>query len=253
MAVMSDETPLVLKCTTAPGQLERAHLEIDLYSSGELHGLAPTLAASAFAGGWAAIATSQCTPLPSLDRISPDTRMEVCASLADIHGRTPRNQNLKPRQRVQDSTKHQDFAPWRDLNSGEIVMQGVELLREPRPWLTPPGLQHGDAHVENVLRAYDGRIVWVDWHEANLGDGVSDLVFCWQRAEFAGGNPPREAMTAAYARARKLDPRALRTAIAWAELQLLVHSWPPFLQYGTPQAREFMRTRLEALVTELAD
>jgi aminoglycoside phosphotransferase (APT) family kinase protein len=83
-------------------------------------------------------------------------------------------------------------------------------LADPGPGLPvglPTVLEHGDSHVGNVVRDTAGRLQLVDWQEARLGDGLPDLVFAWQRAEFVAARPPRRAMTEAYGDARGLDRR----------------------------------------------
>lgn len=113
-------------------------------------------------------------------------------------------------------------------------------------------LEHGDCHTENIVRDEHNSFRWIDWQEAHLGDGFSDLVFLWQRAEFAGADPPREAMIEEYVRARHLglEPE-LRRAVSLAELRLLFISWPPFLSYGTRESQQRMKDRLPQLLETL--
>jgi len=113
----------------------------------------------------------------------------------------------------------------------------------------PPCLCHGDWHLGNLLLDASDRFVWIDWQEAGFGRGPEDLALLWQRAEFDGLAPPREAMLAAYARAREIpDDAILRRATAAAELTLLLLSWPAYLAGAPEAARARLLRRLEHLI-----
>ncbi len=94
--------------------------------------------------------------------------------------------------------------------------------------------------------------MWVDWQEVCLSSGLLDLAFLWQRAEFAGAIPPREAMWDAYLTTRgsqpDLDPQP---ELAVAELLLLLLAWPSYLHYGSKHQQELMTHQLGQLVDEL--
>lgn len=135
---------------------------------------------------------------------------------------------------------------WGAVGAADAAARGIRVITRRVPELAPV-LVHGDCHTENIVRSRDGAYQWIDWQEAHRGDGLADLVFLWQRAEFAGARPPRAAMMAAYAHARRLDQTSMRPLIDQAELRLLLHSWPPFLGLGTSSGREVMRRRLVAL------
>lgn len=110
-------------------------------------------------------------------------------------------------------------------------------------------LTHGDCHVGNLLRSSTGSTLWADWQEVCLSTGVDDLVFLWQRAEFDGASPPRDAMAAAYGSARHLGKDAdLGRALAACELRLLLVEWPEYVSYGTDAQRRIMTQRLEDVV-----
>jgi Phosphotransferase enzyme family len=112
-------------------------------------------------------------------------------------------------------------------------------------------LTHGDCHVGNLLLGPGGRILWTDWQEVCLSTGLDDLVFLWQRAEFDGARPPRDAMTSAYAAARSLQPDDnLRSALGGCELRSLLVGWPAFLDYGGPDRRQLMIRRFQQLVDD---
>ncbi len=116
----------------------------------------------------------------------------------------------------------------------------------------PRVLTHGDCHVGNLLHSPTGQTLWVDWQEVCLSSGLVDLVFLWQRAEFAGATPPRETMWDAYLAARGFGADLdLRAALAVAELGLLLVDWPPFLPYGPQHQQDLMADRLGQLVDEL--
>jgi hypothetical protein len=96
---------------------------------------------------------------------------------------------------------------WGAVGAGREARRGAELLHrraEVALPALPTVLTHGDCHTENIVQDASGRYRWIDWEQAHLGDGLDDLVFMWQRAEFAGASPPREAMLTAYTAARAL-------------------------------------------------
>jgi hypothetical protein len=113
----------------------------------------------------------------------------------------------------------------------------------------PVCLRHGDWHLGNILLDPFDRFVWIDWQEVGLGRGPEDLALLWQRAEFDGLTPPREAMLAAYARGRGIpDDTILHRAAVAAELALLLLAWPPYLIGAPEPARARLLHRLERLV-----
>lgn len=113
----------------------------------------------------------------------------------------------------------------------------------------PICLRHGDWHRGNILLDPLERFVWIDWQEVGFGRGPEDLALMWQRAEFDGLTPPREAMLSAYARSRGIaDDVVLRRATIAAELTLLLLAWPPFLAGGAEPARARLLHRLDRLI-----
>ncbi len=249
LALEADGAPIVIKVTGDPDRLSRAEREAHLLRSRALDGVAPELVAWATDPEWVAIATRAGTPLRSANKIDLPTWLAVSASLARIHRHVVAIENLPFRQAITQVPDEQCLQPWAELGAGDDARRAALRVAEPGESPIAPALEHGDAHLDNVLRDVDGRLVWVDWQEACVGDGISDLVFCWQRAEFAGAQPPRSRMTETYAKARDLDPRQLQPLIDQVELRLLIHSWPPFLSFGTPASRELLRQRLTALVS----
>lgn len=141
---------------------------------------------------------------------------------------------------------------WNDRGSSVPAARGAARLAMTRnlPPLAEPVLTHGDCHVGNLLHGPGGRVLWIDWQEVCLSSGFDDLVFLWQRAEFGGAHPPREAMIAAYAAARDLPlDGPLRAAVEAAELRLLLVAWPHFLPYGSQRQQQAMTQRLNRLAT----
>jgi Ser/Thr protein kinase RdoA (MazF antagonist) len=113
----------------------------------------------------------------------------------------------------------------------------------------PICLRHGDWHLGNILLDPADRFVWIDWQEVGIGRGPEDLALLWQRAEFDGLTPPRDAMLAAYARSRGIpNDSTLRMATVAAELTMLLLSWPPHLTGTAEPARARLLRRLEQLV-----
>jgi Ser/Thr protein kinase RdoA (MazF antagonist) len=113
----------------------------------------------------------------------------------------------------------------------------------------PVCLRHGDWHLGNLLLDPLDRIVWIDWQEVGFGRGPEDPALLWQRAEFGGLTPPRDAMLSAYARARGIPKDAIldQAAVA-AELILLLLAWPPYLTGAPEPARGRLLLRLEHLL-----
>ncbi|MET9018499.1 aminoglycoside phosphotransferase family protein [Actinopolymorpha sp. NPDC004070] len=147
-------------------------------------------------------------------------------------------------------------AAWRRLGhehlAGPLLDRRAEFDRAlPR---LPTCLCHGDWHVANLLLEgdeQDEEFVWIDWQEVGLGHGPGDLALLWQRAEFDGGEPPREAMFAAYARARGVPLDAtLRAATAAAEIRLILYGWPDHLQSVDASRRDVVLGRLSRLAAE---
>lgn len=113
----------------------------------------------------------------------------------------------------------------------------------------PVCLRHGDWHLGNLLLDPSDRIVWIDWQEVGFGRGPEDLALLWQRAEFDGLTPPRDAMLAAYAHARGTPKDAsLEQATVAAELTLLLLAWPAYLPHAPEPARARLFRRLEHLL-----
>lgn len=247
LALRADGVEMVVKTTDDPKRLARAELEADLLRSDLLDGVAPQLLAAARGPGWVVIATRAGVPLGSAQQIDSTTWVAAAAALAGFHRRAVGTDVILPRA-AQPASGPDALEPWSALGVGDEARRGAARLTTSGPSPLPLTLEHGDSHLDNILRDHHGALVWVDWQEARLGDGLSDLAFLWQRAEFAGGRPPRPEMTATYADVRGLDPADLQPLLDEAELHLLLHSWPPFLAYGTPAAREIMRRRLVALV-----
>lgn len=138
---------------------------------------------------------------------------------------------------------------WAELGHGPLVTALLSRLDRLTAALgaLPTCLCHGDWHLGNLLDD-DGTVVWIDWQEAGIGHGPEDLALLWQRAERDGWDPPRDAMLAAYARARGIpDDAVLRRASVAAELTLLLLSWPARLLAAPPAARDRLARRLASL------
>lgn len=248
LALETDGTPIVIKVTDDPDRLTRAEREARLLGSQSLDGVAPRLVAWATGPEWVAIATRAGTPLCPATRIDLPTWTALAGSLARIHCRVIDLEGLPLRQAFRHVPDEECLQPWVELGVGADARRAAMRVAESETSPLPLALEHGDAHLDNALRDVGGRLFWVDWQEACVGDGIDDLVFCWQRAEFAGAQPPRAQMTAAYAKTRHLSPRELQPMINEVELRLLIHSWPPFLSFGTSASRASLSRRLTALV-----
>jgi aminoglycoside phosphotransferase (APT) family kinase protein len=117
----------------------------------------------------------------------------------------------------------------------------------------PQTLIHGDCHTGNVLTDDDGAFVWANWSGASIGRGPEDISFFYQRAEFAGGKVPWDAMISAYHASLQTALGAdipfddiLRAAEA-SEWAVRLLQWPHYMDYATPDTLRAFVTRLDAL------
>lgn len=252
LAAMIAAGPVIMKVTTDPARIARAELEAQLLTDpvGQFAHVMPRLVASASGHGWVAIATEKGLPLAPPQQLNHQAWEALAAALATVHQPPTAVVGLHATTgSARASTSDDGLKVWAELGSGRDVARGLELLTHPPTWDLPFVLEHGDCHTENLVHHPAGGYRWIDWQEAQLGDGLTDLVFMWQRAEFAGARPPRLDMTARYAHARQLTPSKLQPALDYAELRQLLHSWPPFLSYGGSAAQDVLRGRLKTLVS----
>jgi len=216
-SVRTSTGPVVVKVTTDPGRLARARREVAVlgHLAGHPVPLVPAVRGTVVGADGVAVALEQAAPLPPAGRLTAGDWQAIAALVAAVH--------LAP-------------AP-----PGLSEVPGASGL--------PLVLAHGDCHLDNMVRDGSGRVLLVDWQDARRGDGLDDLVFTWQRAEFEGARPPREEMTATYAAARGLDGAALAPLLDAAELRLLREDWPPFLAMGDESGRTVLARRLAALTS----
>ncbi|GIF48156.1 phosphotransferase family enzyme [Asanoa ferruginea] len=179
-------------------------------------------------------------PLPRAADWPPAQWHEIARQLGTLHATPPEDQPWlrRPTSRRPDQTARAFWTPT-ELELHDRAGENAKL---------PTCLVHGDLHAGNLLRAPDGELVWTDWQEVGLGQGPEDLALLWQRAEFDGADPPREAMLAGYAAARGIphDDTLVRATVT-AEIRLLLLDWPVFLQHADPDRRALMRRRLHLL------
>lgn len=220
-SVASSSGRAVVKVTTARARLDRARHEVEVLQLLGRHPvpLAPALLAAASTADGVAVALEEAMPLVDAHTLSTSDWRDLAGAIAEVHlVAVPATLGLGTRP-----------GPARPL---------------------PAVLEHGDCHLDNIVLDAAGRILLVDWQEARLGDGLADLVFVWQRAEFAGAHPPREAMTATYADTRGLDRASLAPLLDRTELRLLEEAWHPFLPLGDDSGRAAMSRRLAALTSD---
>jgi len=253
LAAMIAAGPVIMKVTTDPARIARAELEAQLLTDpvGQFAHVMPRLVASASGHGWVAIATEKGLPLAPPQQLNHQAWEALAAALATVHQPPkPAVVGLHATTRsARTSNSDRGLKVWAKLGSGRDAARGAELLRCTPASDLPLVIEHGDCHTENLVQDPAGGYRWIDWQEAHRGDGLSDLVFMWQRAEFASARPPRLDMTAVYAHARQLAPSKLQPLLDHAELHLLLHSWPPFLGYGGPVAQDVLQRRLNTLVS----
>ncbi len=267
VSVLHEGRPAVLKVTTDPSWLARAELELNIIRilSERAPAFVPRFLTGHSGPDSIEMLTERCEPYPAAAELTVGNWTELAAQLGRLHRLWPGGSpglDLEPRSRPDAQQLAQACDQWAQLGHGPAARRAAAVLTErgtEAPNL-PTALTHGDCHTENVVCNPDGGPCWVDWQEACSSDGMDDLAFLWQRAEFSwpdsddgghrGGGPPREAMVDAYSEARQIaGDDGLRQALCASELRLLLVSWPPFLRYGTPPAQSRMARRL----TELSD
>jgi Ser/Thr protein kinase RdoA (MazF antagonist) len=174
----------------------------------------------------------------------------LATELGRLHTQTPTQWIKPPRQpnpaEISDATH-----TWETLGNAKLLAPLWAKLDTLYAALSdlPTCLRHGDWHLGNLLTDPADRFVWIDWQEVCLGHGPEDLALLWQRAEFDGHNPPRDAMLAAYAEAREIPvDKSLHRATVAAELLLLLIAWPPYLAHAPEPGRARMFHRLERLI-----
>ena len=249
-----DGRPAVLKVTEDPALLERAgrELEADERLAASLGTALPTRLAGQRDRRAVRLLLAASPPFPPAPEVVDDAWVAAAEQLAQVHAVPAATVPwLAVRAWPSEAQVVEAVRRWSGHGSARAALRGAEQLPAARRASArlPAVLTHGDGHAGNLLRRTDGRVVWVDWQEAFRSDGLDDLVFLWQRAEFDGADPPRAAMTAAYAAARGLPlDGTLRSALRASELRLLLVAWPPFLHHGGPDRRRRMARRLEQLV-----
>jgi aminoglycoside phosphotransferase (APT) family kinase protein len=250
--------PMVLKITTDTARLARARSELRILSDGHegRTNFMPRYIAGHDARDTVCLLTEEHQPLPHPRAISDEEWVALANSLGRLH-----DVPVMPRWRLRRAVSEVDAQAevdavrwWAELGRADEAEVASHLIRRCRSDCPDTvGLEHGDCHTENIVCDENGDLRWIDWQEARLAIGVSDLVFLWQRAEFAGAMPPRDAMTDAYCAARGLDNDSrLQTALDVAELRLLFINWPPFMTFGTEASRQRLMQRLPVLVDSLS-
>ncbi|MFB9239328.1 aminoglycoside phosphotransferase family protein [Plantactinospora siamensis] len=247
---------LVVKATADPIGLAGARLEAEVLTrwADDLGVAVPVVEAVAVRGDLVVMVLPAYRPCTADDRQSEREWCDLAVDLGALHRDGPAlRAGLVARPWPAAQRISAGLRRWRDLEP-ELPLDGAAALLADAarpPSRLPTVLIHGDCHLGNVLTDAAGRRLWIDWQDVRLGSGVEDLALLWQRAEFDGARPPRDAMLVAYetARGRSAGPD-LRRALAIEELRLLVADWPDFLP-GVPAARRapLVRSFRQAVLT----
>jgi len=247
----------VLKVTEDPAWRRRARRELGVYRelAGTLGVAVPAVIAAGSDRGVIRLLLAEHAPYPPAPAVTDLEWTVLAGQLGRLHRPPdPAPPWLEHRRWPASDQLARAVAWWTIRGFGALARRAAELIAVGHELdeALPRVITHGDCHVGNLLRSDLGDTVWVDWQEVCLSSGLLDLAFLWQRAEFAGATPPREAMWDAYLSTRglrpDLDPRSL---VGVAELVLLLVDWPSFLHHGSRHQQQLMTHRLGQLVDEL--
>ena len=139
------------------------------------------------------------------------------------------------------------------------VMRLLSQLHQVESLLTsfPVTVCHGDCHSDNVLRDERENLIWADWQEVGIGLGPADVSFFIQRAFFAGGMVPDEAMIAAYHRQleeyieERLPLALLQRVTDAIEVRAWLLDWPPYLGQASAEHLIKLLERIDLLSKRL--
>lgn len=251
-----DGVPVVLKVSVSLSDQTGAGRELRFYRelADEVPVRTPPLLAGVTSGGHDVLLLGPAAPAPPAREWSDATWLEVARQLGRLHrtfhaaeleglawlGRDPGGgPTLQERREMWRST------PCAQVTEALLADLDLLVLAAAAP---APCLVHGDCHAQNLLLDADGELVWADWQAVRHGHGPEDLALLWQRAQFNGATPPRQATLTAYAEARgiRLDETFL-SAVTAAELHLLLIGWPGFLLQEPGPGRDALFDHLHQL------
>lgn len=225
-----------------------------------------------------AILLGACEPTPPLTAWTNRDYTDIAAQLGLLHGRFWGKADrlrtfrwLRPAPPTAPSIRYRRaMSAWRvmserkELDDGMTPrrLQAVPDLMARLSGLDPPPslsetLLHGDCHPDNLLQSEAREWIWADWQAVRTGQGPTDLVFFWQRAEMAGGKIPRESMVSAYRTGLVVDgaetptPDRLELALAWAEFTSWLLDWPPYLAGVSASRLGSVLDRMDDLIERL--
>jgi aminoglycoside phosphotransferase (APT) family kinase protein len=247
----------VLKVTEDPGWRVQAERELAAYHQfgATLDNFLPEVRAASSDRGAVQVLMAAYEPHPPARAVADNAWIALADRLGQLQ-QVPVDEAswLRPRPWPSPAEISDALGRWSAYGFAALASRAAEQLAagSDRQPVWGPVLTHGDCHLGNLLQAPDGSTLWADWQEVCLSSGLGDLVFLWQRAEFDGAHPPREAMTSAYAAARSLPlDNDFRAALAACELRSLLVAWPFYLAYGHQSRQQVMFRRLHQLVGDL--
>ena len=198
-ALNLDGREVVLKITDDPRRRAGAVLELELLADprSPLREFLPDHLAGSVTSGAVYLLLEAHHPYPPGVELSEPDWLLLAHCLGRLHRSPfPRYPPLPLRAWLSDLQVSRALDRWSDHGLAGLARRGARLLAalHDQPALLAAAVTHGDCHTENLARAPDGRPRWLDWQDACSSDGLDDLVFLWERAEFAGAGPPRAAM-----------------------------------------------------------
>ncbi len=260
--VFTDRSDAVLKVTTNPAWRDKARREARFYreAAADLPVRVPQLLAVADTGSATCLLLSAAAPAPTPTLWGVHDWLRVARELAMLH----RGMQSPVLDRFSWLTRADPISPdqvraaadcWDRWGCGRIAEPLLQRPSELTAALAalPATVIHGDCHAGNLLVDDTGGFRWADWQEVGIGHGPEDLALLWQRAEFGGAAPPRQAMLEAYAAVREVSsvPALHRAAVA-AELQVLLFGWPAHLRHADHERRDRLIRRFRALSLDWA-
>jgi len=265
----------VIEAESADDARARGYREIHFYDALAAH--VPLRTPRVFASlidpsGYCALLIAAYEPMKSANELRSDEYTEIAKQLAGLHAQywnrtdqlatlawlvQPASPDLtndvqharETWQALAQRPQFHDILTESTLHAIEAALIDVITTPAYDP-ATAMTLCHGDCHLDNLLRAQDGALVWADWQEIHIGYGPSDLSFLLQRAEAQGATIAHDIVIAAYCNALKsagvagVNEGAITTAMNASERRTRLLYWPNYMYDATTEHMRYHLTRI---------